>query len=614
LIKKVIVIGLDGLEPKLAEKYLANGNLPNFKRLQEMGGYARVRTTTPAQTPVAWSTFATGTNPGGHGIYDFLRRDPQTYLPMLGLSRHEQKNAFTLPKAVNLRRGKAIWDVLSDAGIPSTVIRCPCTYPPEPVRGKMLAGVGVPDLRGGLGSPVVYSSRSISSADFNEKVFQVSLEQGSTAIPIFGPRHPRANQDLTTPARLTLQPGGGKARLSLEDESGSVELEPGKWSDWLKVRFKSGLLQAAHGMLRFYVRELEPDLFIYASPVNFDPQAPLFPISSPESYAAELEHRLGTFYTLGMAEDHDGLINGRFDEQTFLDQCSLVMRDRRRMMFSELDQFSQGFFFCLYDTPDRLQHMFWRFLEQDHPANAGQPVNDMADAIREHYIHLDAIVGKVMERLDPETLLIVLSDHGMNSFQRGLNLNTWLFENGFLALKNGSRPGDEHPDFFQGVDWSRTQAYALGLGGIYLNKLSREALGIVSDEEAGKVEDKIQHGLGGLRDEENGKVAVREVVKRQQVYAGPYADESPDLMVNFAEGYRVSWGTPLGGVPQGLFEDNTRKWGGDHVIDPQLIPGVLYMNQAFHNENPGLVDLAPTILAALGVPKHPAMEGENLLG
>lgn len=616
--RRVIVIGLDGLEPSLVDKYTSEGDLPNFRRLQELGGYSRLKTTTPAQTPVAWSTFATGTNPGGHGIYDFLRRDPHTYLPMLGLNRYEQKNAFTPPQAVNLRRGKALWEVLSEAGVPSVVIRCPCTYPPEPIQGKILAGVGVPDLRGGLGTPALYCSRPVQAADFNEKVFQVQPGDGAFSFQLVGPPQPRGGADLSASMRAQVDPAAGLLRLSLVGSAAQLEVALGKWSDWLKVSFKSGLLPAVHGMVRFYLKSLSPDFELYASPVNFDPQAPLFPISAPAGYAAELENRLGTFHTTGMAEDHDGLINGRFDEAAFLEQCSLVMRDRRRMMFSELDRFSEGFFFCLYDTPDRLQHMFWRFLEPDHPANrpdelAGEAARRMPGVIREHYIHLDAIVGKVLERLDPETLLVVLSDHGMNSFRRGLNLNTWLYENGFLSLKNASQPGDDHPDFYQGVDWSRTQAYALGLGCIYLNLAGRESQGIVTAAEAGRIMAGIQKGLVSLRDEQAGKLPVRSVVTREQVYAGPYAGESPDLLVNFSPGYRVSWGTPLGGVPHGLFEDNLRRWGGDHVIDPDCVPGVLFMNRPFRSQSASLVDLAPTILSALNVPKIPAMEGNSLL-
>jgi hypothetical protein len=123
----------------------------------------------------------------------------------------------------------------------------------------------------------------------------------------------------------------------------------------------------------------------------------------------------------------------------------------------------------------------------------------------------------------------------------------------------------------------------------------------------------IIKGLTGLADQVQGREAIRRIVTREQVYAGPYADESPDLLVNFAEGYRVSWTTALGGIPEGHFEDNVKKWSGDHIIDPCLVPGVLFMNREFHGESAHMVDLAPTILAALGVPRGQAMEGSSLL-
>jgi predicted AlkP superfamily phosphohydrolase/phosphomutase len=412
---------------------------------------------------------------------------------------------------------------------------------------------------------------------------------------------------------LHLLPGDEKIVLKSGGEPRELEIRIGEWSDWLKVKFKIGLLQSVRGIVRFYLVRIEPEFELYASPINFDPEAPLFPISSPAAYAAELQARLGTFYTTGMAEDHDGLNNGRFDELAYLDQCHIVMAEREKMMLHELDRFEEGFFYCLFDTPDRLQHMFWRFHEPDHPANQTSFGPQMTRIIAEHYRACDAVVGKAMSHADDETLFIVLSDHGMNSFQRGLNLNTWLCENGFLALKKGVRPGDEVGEFFHGVDWERTQAYALGLGGIYLNLKGREAQGIVDGEEAEAVKKAIAEGLTGLTDPKKGRVAVRSVADREQLYRGPYVNEAPDLLVNFSEGYRVSWGTPLGGVPQGLFEDNVKRWGGDHVIDPLLAPGVLLMNQAFRMEGAHLVDMAPTILAALGVPKGHSMEGRSLL-
>lgn len=608
--KKVITIGLDGFEPKIAEAMLGRGELPNLRALREMGGYSRIKTTYPAQTPVAWSTFSTGTNPGGHGIFDFLSRDPKTYLPILGLSRYEQKSAFVPPKVVNLRRGTPFWNLLSAAGIPSTVIRCPCTYPPDEINGRMLSGVGVPDLRGGLGTSTYYTTQKDVIADHSERVLTVTVQDGKVKTYVIGPRDPRTRSDFTFEINLTIDSRAGKVIIQSQGSPEKLEVGVGEWSDWLKVRFKLGLLQSIRGLVRFYLRRLEPFEF-YASPVNFDPEAPLFPISHPAEYARELEARIGTYYTAGMAEDHDGLNNGRFDETAYLHQCHLVMEERRKMMLLELNRFSQGFFFCLFDTPDRLQHMFWRFREQDHPAYPGEAKLELFQAIEEHYRQCDRIVGEALKFADDETLFICLSDHGMNSFQRGLNLNTWLYENGFLALKDGETPGEG--DFFKNVNWDKTKAYSLGLGVIFLNLRGREANGIVHPEDASQVKEAIIRGLTGLKDPQRSKVAVRSVVTREQVYRGPFVAEAPDLIVNFSEGYRVSWDTPLGGVPEGLFADNTRRWGGDHVIDPLLVPGVLFMNKKFNPADPDLVDLAPTILKALGVAKGKEMEGKDLL-
>jgi predicted AlkP superfamily phosphohydrolase/phosphomutase len=612
--RKVIVIGLDGLEPKIVEVMLKAGELPNLAKLRDQGGYTRLSTTYPAQTPVAWSTFATGTNPGGHGIFDFLSRDPQRYLPLLGLSRYEQKNAFVPPRVVNQRRGIPLWELLSQAGIASTVIRCPCTYPPDEIQGRMLAGVGVPDLRGGLGTSTFYTSQVGVKAEHSEKVVWVTPVNQAITTHLIGPRNPKTGADFTFDLTLHLDLPGKKVILCSDGQPNSLEIKEGQWSDWLRVKFKIGLLQSVRGMVRFYLRQLEPAFEFYASPVNFDPEAPLFPISSPPEYARELQARLGAFYTSGMAEDHDGLINRRFDETAYLDQCAFVLREREKMMFYELDRFRAGLFFCLFDTPDRLQHMLWRFREPEHPANRTGFCAEMNRAIEEHYHTLDTIVGQAMAYGDDHTLFIVLSDHGMNGFQRGLNLNTWLYDNGFLALKSGVKPGEEeNGDFFRHVDWGRTRVYALGLAGIFLNLTGREAAGIVGVDEVAAVKADIIKGLTGLHDPQNGQVAIRSVLTREQLYTGPYVSESPDLIVNFSAGYRVSWGTPLGGVPAGLFEDNVKKWGGDHVIDPALVPGVLFINHPFNGEKASLVDLAPTILNALRVPKGPAMEGNNLL-
>lgn len=615
-----MVIGLDGFEPSIVETMLAAGRLPSLARLRLAGGFSRVATTNPAQTPVAWSSFATGVNPGGHGIFDFLRRDPNTYLPDLSLNRYEQKNAFLPPKAVNLRGGTPVWQLLGEAGIPSTVIRCPCTYPPDPMRGRMLSGMGVPDLRGGIGTATLYTSVPDAAPRESEQVVHVAVLDGVIKTHLIGPRNPKAGTDLRSPIRIEVQ-HDGDAVVHGDGHSTPLALRPGMWSEWMRVRFKSGLLQSTTGLVQFLLLRTGSVFELYASPVHFDPEAPLYPISAPWEYATELHREVGAFGTMGMIEDHRGLSNERFGEAEYLAQCDLVMRERESMLQYELSRFSEGLLYCLFDTPDRIQHMFWRFREPGHPANAaaeatgGTPGTDpdCAAVIEAHYERCDRTVGMVLDAVDDSTLVIVLSDHGFTSFQRGVHLNSWLHQEGLLSLRDGVSPGAAAGEFFREVDWSRTRAYALGIGGIYLNRAGREAQGIVSPADAPALAATIAAGLTGLPDPERGVVAIRGVVSREAIYSGPFADQSPDLMVNCSAGYRASWTTALGGIPEGLLEDNVKRWSGDHIVDPALVPGVLFMNRAFAGAGARLIDLAPTILTALGVPVPPVMEGSSLL-
>ncbi|HMN10500.1 MAG TPA: alkaline phosphatase family protein [Gemmatimonadaceae bacterium] len=614
--RKVIVIGLDGFDPAIAESMLHAGQLPNLARLRRMGAYARLATTTPAQTPVAWSTFATGVNPGGHGIFDFLRRDPATYLPDLSLSRYEQKSAFLPPKAVNLRGGTPIWEWLGDQGIASTVLRAPATFPPDRVRGRLLSGMGVPDVRGGLGTSTLLSTDPLARPRESEIVvaLQGGSEGGRFRGHLVGPRHPQSHADVIAPLALTVDVDAGTATLETDGEPRRLALALGEGSDWLQLRFRTGLLASVAATMRFYLMRLEPHVELYASPANFDPRAPLYPISHPDHYAAELTRALGrSFYTTGMVEDHAGLSNGRFSEEAFLGQCEEVMREREAMMRHELARLREGLFFVLFDTPDRVQHMFWRFREPGHPANTEPParLRELSRAIEEHYRRCDAAVGVAMEAMDDETLFLVVSDHGFTSFQRGVNLNNWLHEQELLVLRGGGTPGAATGDFLREVDWGRTRAYALGLGSIYLNVAGRERDGIVPAGESEGLADRIAAALAGLRDGERGTVAVLRGRTRRELYRGARAAESPDVVVDFNAGYRVSWGTALGGFGDGVFENNTRKWGGDHIVAPELVAGVIFSNRALDTEGIGMIDLAPSILHALGARRLGAHEGES---
>jgi len=619
--KKVIVIGLDGLEPSIVESMLGRGELPNLAKIRQAGSYARLKTTYPAQTPVAWSSFVTGTNPGGHGIFDFISRNPETYQADIALSHFARpKNILAQPCVVNRRKGVPLWDPLTRAGVPSTVLRCPCTFPPETLHGKMLSGVGVPDLRGSQSKGTFYTQDKTAKAQENEQL--IYLESGmEVSARVVGPRNTRQSppSDTYSEIRVCVDKPSRKLVIQTGGDPATFEVTERSWSEWVRFKFKFSMLQSASGIARFYVRQLEPHLEFYVSAVNFDPAVPLFPVSSPANYAKELSEKIGLFSTLGMAEEHNGLNNGRLDESAYLQQCELVLRERQRIMQFELDRFTEGFFFMLFDTPDRVQHMLWRFRDPAHPCFDRDLAPAFATRIEEHYTQCDALLSSAIDQVDEDTLLIVLSDHGFGTFRRAFHTNTWLWQHGLLRLKNNRKPDVDLGEGFTAIDWSRTYAYAVGLGGIYLNFKGRESAGILEEgSEAERVRRAIQTGLTDLPDAGTQRAAIRSVSRREEIYSGAYVENSPDLLVNFRPGFRVSWQTALGGFSHELIDDNTRRWSGDHIVDPEAVPGILFMNQVFtkdvarHN-NVQILDLAPTILNYLGVSVPQSMEGSSLL-
>ena len=621
--RKVIVIGLDGLEPTIVESMLDRAELPNLARIRQMGSYSRLRTTYPAQTPVAWSSFATGTNPGGHGIFDFISRNPATYQPDAALSHFAPpKNMFSPPQVVNQRKGVPFWQTLSHAGVPSVVLRCPCTFPPDDINGRMIAGVGVPDLRGSQNKGTFYTQdRGVQSGESEQVVILESGENLKTHV--IGPRKPAQASDATCDIRVHLK----KESRSLVIETGGtperLEVQEKTWSEWIRFKFKLSMLQSVTGIARIYVRQIEPHIEFYVSAVNFDPVAPLFPVSSPQGYAKDLVQEIGLFSTLGMAEDHNGLNNGRLDEAAFLAHCELVLEERERLMRFELDRFKEGFFFLLYDTPDRVQHMVWRFRDPQHPGYTADLAREYSTLVEQHYVRCDKLLAPVLAKTDEDTLLIVLSDHGFNTFRRAFDTNTWLWQNQLLTLKDGRKPSQDMREGLTEVDWSRTYAYATGLGGIYLNMKGREREGILEEgTEAERARNAIQSGMPQARDTQNNQPAIQSVSRREKIYSGPYATSAPDLLVNFRPGYRVSWQSAVGGFANSVIEDNMRKWSGDHIVDPDSVPGILFITKnggapllpdfGRSGNAPSIIDLAPTILNYLSVPVPKAMEGTSL--
>jgi len=610
-VKKVIFLGLDGLDPRLTEKLMDEGRLPNLARLREQGSFRRLRTTFPSLSPVAWSTFATGVSPARHNIFDFLNRNMKSYLPELSSSKVNKprrtlkigRYVIPLSKATVDMRRKSVpfWKILGEHQVDCTVLRIPITFPPEKFNGKVLSAMCTPDLRGTQGSFSFFSTRTEKVSYEGGSRFPLKRSGKRITGSLEGPETPLIPDagKLNVPFSLTLNGKPGAATLEIEGER--HELRLGEYSPWINVTFRAGPMVKARGICRFLLNGIEPDVNLYVTPINIDPENPALPISHPGYYSAYLAKLLGSFATVGLAEDTWALNEGAIDEDAFLEQAYAIHREREAMFFNMLERTRRGVAACVFDASDRIQHMFYRYL--DHRAEGKH-----SGTIERMYERMDELVGRTFEYVDEETVLFVLSDHGFASFRRGVNLNTWLYENGYLALKDGATTAGP---YFHGVDWSRTKAYTLGLAGLYLNIKGREAGGIVEPgKEAEALKRELIEKLSGLPDEERGDVAIRRVYATNRLYRGPYLEEAPDLIVGYNNGYRISWDGAQGKVTAKVIEDNPKAWSGDHGLDPLLVPGVLFCNRKMDAEDPGIEDLAPTALELFGVGKPAHMEGK----
>jgi len=618
-VKRVVILGLDGMEPTLAEKYMAEGKLPNLSALKEKGGYTRLGTTLPPLSPVAWSTFLTGCNPGKHAIFDFLTRSKRNYLPALssvsirGSSRVWKIGPYRIPLGRPdirlLRRGKPFWNVLGEHGVFSNIIRVPITFPPERFRGVLLSAMCVPDLRGTQGTFSYYTTRAEGEDDYTggDRI-RVKRDGHVVRSDLIGPLNElhRDGGPMRCPFEVTIT-APGEATLKVNGQTHT--LEKGRHTSWVPVVFKAAPGIKVRGICQFLLLNTEPAFELYVTPIQIDPDKPALPISHPSVYCTYLSKMQGPYATLGLAEDTWAL-NGRIlDDETFLHQCLEADAEREKMFFDALDKVRRGLCVCVFDGTDRIQHMYWRYIDPSHPAHNGHTNGKHRDAIEKLYLRMDELVGRTMQACnDDDTALMVISDHGFNTFRRGVDLNYWLESAGYLKLK----PDGRGKKYLAGVDWSQTKAYALGLAGIWLNVVGREGQGIVDPADADKLRDELCEKLAGLRDEETGMVAINRAFNSSKVYHGPYKHDAPDVIIGYNWGYRVSWEAAIGEPTDGLCHDNTKAWSGDHCVDPKLVPGVLFCNRKIKTERPRLMDVGPTTLDLFGVEVPAYMDGKPL--
>jgi predicted AlkP superfamily phosphohydrolase/phosphomutase len=613
--RRVIVLGFDGLDFGLTKDLMARGRLPHFARLAARGSFSALATTIPPQSPVAWSSFITGLDPGGHGIFDFVHRDPKTMAPYLSTTRTKPPSHFLsigrwqFPLAGGrvelLRRGTPFWETLEHEGIETTIVRMPANFPPSASATRELSGMGTPDLLGTYGTFSYYTTDPFvrGGSIAGGTVYQVELRRGLVRAVLEGPDDPLVKQPQK--ARLEFEvhvdPTRAFAKLVAGDEERLLKV--GEWSDWVPVR-----LPLAWGHLaaqcRFYLKQLDPEFILYASPLNIDPLAPALPISTPHSYAADLARATGRFYTQGMPEDTKALKTGLLTPGEFLTQSRLAGDEVIRQYRDVLGRVPDGLLFYYFGNVDQVSHMLWRPMDPGHPAY--DPIKDppYRSVIEDLYVQMDKVVGETVARLGPDDLLVVMSDHGFASWRRAFNLNTWLRDHGYLRLRSGRNPA--RAASFEDIDWSGTRAYGLGLNGLYLNVRGREASGIVEPADREALAREIADALLREIDPKTGERAITRVFPREQAYHMTDADTiAPDLIVGYAKGTRTSDESAVGGIPPAVITDNRSAWTGDHCMDPDSVPGILLTSRRLQTPAASLRDLAPALLAELGVTGFP---------
>ncbi len=614
--KRLIVLGVDGMDPVLLQQYMREGKTPNLAKLAAKGSFGKLGTSTPPQSPVAWSNFITGMLSEEHGIYDFVHRNPKDRSPYLSTSKTEEPKLmhvgdFVVPlgnaKVELLRVGEAFWEVLGEHGVPSTVFKIPANYPPKPSQlTNAVSGMGTPDLLGTYGTFQVYTNdRALSETKpSGGRMHFLPFDSYDRAkAQLTGPPNPlkSARALLTTPLSIAVDRKLQQAVVEVGDEVSILKV--GEWSGWIPVHFElSTVLPNVSGMVLLHLKSISPKVVLYVSPINLDPTAPAQPISDEGPYLGDLAAQFGRFYTQGMPEDTKALEAGILSDAAFLQQAEIVFAERKRLFRWHLKNHKSGLLFFYFSSVDQISHVFWRALDPD----AKPEVARYSNVIPDTYAKIDKLVGEAMATLDENTDLVVMSDHGFAPWKVKFHLNTWLKEMGYLHT---------YPDrpFVSGswahIDWSRTRAYAVGLNQLFVNLKGREPQGQVDQSDRDALVAELSEKLLAFRDPDTGAVTITAVHAPENP---KHPDRAPELIVGYARGYRGSNESAVGEVPKKILEPNELKWSGDHCIDPKLVPGVMLSNRPLKIEGASLTDLGSTLIDYFDIVPPKQMRGARL--
>lgn len=560
---RTVIIGFDSFDPVTFERLKNAGQMPNLSKFVEQGGYSHLEVCSPPQTEVSWTCIATGVDPGSHGIFDFVHRDPKTYglyvslLPTKQTALGEQY----LPPYTT----RTLFHEASEMGYPATALWWPALFPARPeIPVATIPGLGTPDIRGQLGVGTFLTTGSEEKKKTKVSKLE-AVTKGKFTATLEGPNI--KTKDGMCPATLpvTVEMADDKSATLIIGKQ-KIQLTLGVWSSIIELQFPAGFAFSVHAITQVILTEIKDSVSLYFLPLQIHPLHSLWHYATPPSLVKDSWKKTGPFLTLGWPQDTNALEDGCISDQQFLSLCESIFASRKRIFFNQLVNFHEGVLAGIFDCLDRVQHMFLR----SNP-----------DIVDEWYIKLDQFVGEVQSEIDKLGLekyrFLILSDHGFCTFDHKAHLNHWLVEHGYMMLAKQT----ENPDL-RDVAWENTRAYALGLNSMYLNVASREGKGIVQPQEIESLLEEIKTKLLDWKTED-GRQIISRVLLKPEAFTGPYTRLGPDLVIGYAPGFRASSETGLGKIASTSLEPNLDHWGADHCIDATKVPAVLFVNRDIRN-------------------------------
>ena len=581
----------------------------------------------------------------------------------------------SIPSIENMRGGEPFWQTLDRAQLRCIALEAPVAFPADHMNhGACLSGLGVPDVQQSWGFFAVWTNDPRTSAESETGGFGyfVNPRDGRFEMVLRGPPNPLADAQDTREAKTTADSERDTRRIAYDwspveqrtsetreallrmtdrmtvtlpvvlggDDTATVTLQDGTqvvlkkdtWSELLPVKFAANPLLKVSALTQMCLVTKEPlpggrgvPFEIFVAPTQFDPSdVPLaLDLSSPHGFAGEIAASIGPYPTLGWQELTGPVKDDWLADTLFLKHTYTAMAHRERKLKDQLAKSDWDCVFAVFTEQDRVQHAMYRHIDPKVPRHDPELVEEFGGEIDKIYREMDRIVGDAIASVKDgrPTQVIVISDHGFAPFRRGVNLTNFLRAKSYQVPHKGEAGGpsrvgslfDPSKVWFKDVDWSKTVAYGMGLGNIYLNKVGREQGGIVRPEQEAQVLDNIKRDLLALRDVDGSKV-VRNVYFGRDLFPGERSAEAPDIVVGFEWGYRVSWQSSLGSMDAEIITDNPFRWSGDHCsVDPPLVQGVWFSSMALPaGTKPTVTDVGPTVLGLFGL-KPPATDGSDLL-